>query len=100
MNLQAIDNFTRKMGPVSALIDMVMEIVLPKGTASADCGNCSYLGDVCYRYCDCCAPSCSQWAVYETFGGTTGPGQDCTWCANWGCITTKPDGSCQPGTPC
>lgn len=30
MNLQTIDIFTRKLGPVSALIDMVMEAVLPK----------------------------------------------------------------------
>jgi hypothetical protein len=104
MNLQTIDNFTRRLGPVSALIDVVMEEVLPKRVASADCGNCGSItepGNICYRYCDGCHQGAQQYAVYHTWGGRWNfETSKCDKCDYWGCITTQPDGQCQPGTPC
>lgn len=64
MNLQAIDNFTRKLGPVSAMIGVVMETVLPKTVAVACHPNyyCwSDRGDYCYTYCW----NCTEYAIWD-----------------------------------
>lgn len=100
MNLQTIDNFTRKLGLVSTLIDMVMEATLPKATASADCGNCGVRrGDLCHTYCDGCHPTGTLFAVYKTIPLLGGPGP-CTDCGDWGCTWEENAGQCPPGHPC
>ncbi len=95
MNLQTIDNFTRKLGLVSTLIDVVMAAILPKTKATAcHSGSAcwSVRGNYCYTYCW----NCIERAVFDE-KVHCGPG--CPHCCTNPCFMYLDGGPCGPG-PC
>jgi hypothetical protein len=99
MNLQTIDNFTRKLGPVSTLIDAVMEAILPKVVASACAYPCSgtWQGDYCYTVCE----NCIQYAVYHTMAVfAQEPNGSCDFTCSMGCSWKVAGGPCGDPGPC
>ncbi|GJM39939.1 MAG: hypothetical protein DHS20C20_02210 [Ardenticatenaceae bacterium] len=99
MNLQTIDNFTRKLGLINNLIDMIMRKILPKTIALAgDCGHhCggTFRGDFCHYSCE----NCVQYAVYQTMGWfAPSGGGPCENACPMGCTWKVAGGTC--GGPC
>jgi hypothetical protein len=64
MNLQTIDNFTGKFGTMNAVINRIMDTILPQAIAAACHPNyhCySEKGNYCHTYCW----NCTEYAVWD-----------------------------------